>query len=273
MISLGVFAAMAIAYLCANAAVMAVAAGWVGSPRGRFGPALAIAMALAAVGLAFTAAAAWLPVGPGPAGVAGLGLTQLAVDFLVVRGGFRLSTKRSFAPFGGLLAVSVAELAVAVLLIRPHVVEAFVLPTNSMAPTLVAADRIAVVKFAHPRRWDVVAYHATATEVFCKRIVGLPGETLTFDGNGGITVDGVAAAMPPVLAGRCHAVPTYAAPGGQRYADGVPIRLGPRQVFLIGDNVNQSYDSRMMGPADVSALIGVADLAYWPPTHARLLPR
>ena len=141
-----------------------------------------------------------------------------------------------------------------------------------MSPTLEPRDRIAVDKrVARPRRWDLLAYRNPANgAVLCKRLVGLPGETICFDGHGGLTVDGVPVTPPPVLAGRLHAA---SANRGVRslYADGEPIRLTDGQFFFVGDNVDGSWDSRMTGPADRSAVIGVVDLIYWPPGHARAL--
>jgi hypothetical protein len=49
-----------------------------------------------------------------------------------------------------------------------------------------------------------------------------------------------------------------------RYSDGETIQLGGREFFFVGDNVGRSGDSRILGPSDRSALVGVVDLRYWP---------
>ena len=304
MVSLTVLLVVAMGVVFAQGVAMATAARAVGSPRGRLGPALVAAAVLFAVGLGSAAAYATIDdqLTPAPptstarsprsapsvadadeqarvaalqraAAVGALALVQLAVGFAIVRRTFRLSVGRTFAPWGSMLAVSVAAVAVQYGLVRPYVAEAFVIPTRSMAPTLEARDHFLVGKWSarHLRRWDVVAYHnPTDGSVYCKRVIGLPGETIRFDGDGGLTVNGVAVDVPPPLAGRLHA--TSATPGVRsRYADGDAIPLGGRQLFLVGDNVDLSWDSRMAGPSDVGAVVGVADLIYWPPGRARLL--
>jgi type IV secretory pathway protease TraF len=47
--------------------------------------------------------------------------------------------------------------------------------------------------------------------------------------------------------------------------------MSDRQMFLIGDNVDLSYDSRMDGPSDIASIIGVVDAIYWPPSHVRVM--
>ena len=278
MVSLCVFGLLLVAAVAAEVWAMAAAARWVASPRGRAGPAAAVTAALVAINLGFLTTRGlmprWVPPAEAddvlPAVVDGaLGLLQLAVSYAVVRRGFRLSAGRAFAPFGAMIGANVALLVVAVFVVRPFAAEAFRMPTGSMSPTLNAGARFAAAKIVRrPARWDLVAYHADHGQVFCKRLLALPNETLAFDGQGGVTIDGRPVAVPPVLAGRCRA----ALPTGQpRYADGEPIRLAAGQYFFIGDNVDRSWDSRNMGPTNAADLIGVVDLIYWPPAEARIV--
>jgi type IV secretory pathway protease TraF len=67
---------------------------------------------------------------------------------------------------------------------------------------------------------------------------------------------------PAVLAGRLTA--TALAPSRPRYADEQTIRLGPDEIFVLGDNLSTSIDSRRMGPVKTSTLDGVVDFQYWP---------
>jgi signal peptidase I len=99
--------------------------------------------------------------------------------------------------------------------------------------------------------------------VYCKRLVGLPGERLRFE-NGSIYVNDQAMTAPAVVAGRYHASPFQQPNPSARYEDGQTIALGSREYFLVGDDVNISADSRIYGPSDASTLVGVVDLKYWP---------
>ena len=286
------------ASLVGTAWAMMVTARWVGSPRGRIGPATLCVAVIVVFGIGFTvAAAAVTPPVPTPlrgspttaapdadrvaaflrqAGITlALAALQLAVDFAVIRRTFRLSVARTFAPFGAYLGVAVLGLVIEAAVVKPYVIEAFVIPTATMSPTLDAGDRILVNKHRAPRRWDVVVYRVTnrrSTQFYSKRLVGLPGERLCFDGTGGLLVDGRPATdVPPVMAGRLHARLWPDRPQPTGYVDGKPITLTADQYFFVGDNVAQSVDSRMLGPSDGVAIVGVAEWVYWPPRHARLL--
>jgi len=97
--------------------------------------------------------------------------------------------------------------------------------------------------------------------LWCKRVVGLPGEELRFEG-GQLYVNNQLQPAPAVLAGRLTAmVPT---PGHSRYVDGQTIRLGDNELFVLGDNLPVSDDSRWTGPVKTSTLDGVVDFQYWP---------
>ena len=147
--------------------------------------------------------------------------------------------------------------------LRPFVVEAYVLPTGSMVPTIRAGERIMVDKLEKPRRRDVVAYHV-GTQVYCKRLVGLPGERLRFN-DGNLYVNEQLVIAPAVVTGRYHMMSIM------RYRDGQIITLADDEFFVVGDNVTLSYDSRMVGPSKWSSMIGVADFLYWPMNRFQFL--
>jgi signal peptidase I len=103
---------------------------------------------------------------------------------------------------------AIAIAVVMALVIRQFAIEAFKIPTESMAPTLYGdklggtGDRILVdkviYKFTAPRRWDIIVfkYPLNMSKNYIKRLIGLPGETLSII-DGDIWIDGEIARKPP----------------------------------------------------------------------------
>lgn len=257
--------------LLLTAWVLARAAQALGSPRGRIRVGLAAAALLLVIGILFgglSAAETSQKSAPSALVILGLLLIELTAIILVLRYAFALSMKRTFALFGVQLGVGVLELFLAIFIIRPLIIEAFVIRTRSMSPTLNNGDRFVANRLIRPRRLDLVAYRSpTENAIYCKRLIGLPGERLRFEG-GGLYINDQPITLPPVIAGRCHA--SLAGIPQARYTDGETIQLGNDEFFFIGDNVDISGDSRLQGPSHGSSLVGVADLQYWPLGAARV---
>jgi signal peptidase I len=252
--------AMTLAAFFATAWLLAFCAWLFNSPRGKFKIGLLAVLILSVTGLGIGLVGLYLQSLSSKPSITQLcvGLLQLVVVFMILKKLFALSLARSLALFGIYFFVSVAQVVFAILIFRPFVGEAFVLPTASMSPTLNAGDRILANKLEHPRRWDLTVYKVPGMSgASCKRIVGLPGEKLKFD-QGNLFVNETLIPAPAVLAGRCHMPPAC------RYQDGESITLAGDEFFAIGDHVDLSYDSRYTGPAKVASLIGVADVLYWP---------
>ncbi len=127
---------------------------------------------------------------------------------------------------------------------------------SSMEPSMhpnqyVLVDKVSY-KLGNPHRGDVVVFnYPLATERdFIKRVIGLPGETVSVHG-GIISIDGQPLTEPYI-----SAPPTYEN----------SWTLGPDQYFVLGDNRNSSSDSHSWGPLERHYLIGRAVFVYWPPT-------
>lgn len=108
---------------------------------------------------------------------------------------------------------------------------------------------------AQPQRLDIVVFHHRdqPPEDYIKRIIGLPGEIVALTG-GRVWIDGVLL-DEPYLAEACRV---------DRCDDRV-WSLGPDEYFVMGDNRNDSSDSRVFGPVRRDQLVGAALLRYWPP--------
>jgi signal peptidase I len=111
-----------------------------------------------------------------------------------------------------------------------------------------------------PKRGDVVVfeYPLDTSRDFIKRVMALPGETVEVK-NGQVYVNGTL--MPE---------PFGPNPSGRNYG---PLKVPPDTVFVMGDNRNNSSDSRVWGPLPQSDIIGKAILSYWPPQSWAIVPQ
>ena len=163
------------------------------------------------------------------------------------------------------LFVTIAAIGIMTTSLRAYAVQAFVVPSASMTPTLEPGDRIVVNKLSSTiHRGDIVVFnrapgdHDPAYPVLVKRVIGLPGETISQRGST-IHLDGVPLAQPwvPPLTGACAAaskqVPTTRIPAGQ--------------YFVMGDCRGDSEDSRYWGTVPESNVIGKVIAIIWRDGH------
>lgn len=281
MLSLGILACAVVLAYVPTAWVLTLAARAVGSPRARYFVALRCLLAIAllniAIGVAGSRAAPSEPTARVAIALVLLA-AQLLVAFVLIRGSFRLSAGRAFAPFGAYVLMIVLLLVFVLGWLQPRAIRGVVVLSPSMSPTMPQDARLIANKLLHPRRWDIVAYWCEVNHdrsIYCKRLVGLPGERLRFQ-NGQVYINDQLTPAPAVIAGKCHA-PTIRCDadtlhqGEERYQDGQTITLGPDEYFFLGDNLEISLDSRSVGPSKQSSIVGVADVIYWPLTRLHVL--
>ncbi|MEO1521595.1 MAG: signal peptidase I, partial [Cyanobacteria bacterium J06633_2] len=150
--------------------------------------------------------------------------------------------------------------------IRKFIAEARYIPSESMLPTLEINDRLIIEKisyrFHEPHRGDVVVFRPTDAirkadptfnDALIKRIVGLPGDTVEIDPSGHIYVN------------NNRLVETYTnEPPDDAWG---PRTVPPNSYLVLGDNRNNSYDSRFWGFVPDDDLIGRAAVRVWPPNR------
>jgi len=147
------------------------------------------------------------------------------------------------------------------LILRTFIFEPFYIPSASMEPTLYPNDRILVSKldYLFPR-WPVgMLLFLNTLRPFGglhKRIIGLPGETIEIKG-GIVFINGKALEEDYIMQ---H----------QGYEFG-PQQIPEGMYFVMGDNRNDSSDSRVLGPLAENLIVGEAKLIYWPPSRIRLI--
>jgi signal peptidase I len=153
-----------------------------------------------------------------------------------------------------LIAIGLA-LVIIVFLYQPVKVEG-----TSMAPLLSDQERIFINKFVYRfesiHRGDVVVfwYPLDRSKSFIKRVIALPGETVTIR-QGVVMVNGVVVPEP------------YVPPQYEDLSDYGPTRVPADSYFVMGDHRISSNDSRVFGPVPSQFIYGRAVFAYWPVDH------
>ena len=162
------------------------------------------------------------------------------------------------------------------LVIRTFVVQAFKIPSGSMIPTLLIGDHILVNKFIYgikipftekkflmfnkPERGDVIVfkYPENPQKDFIKRVIAVEGETIE-EKDKIVYVNGKILNEP-----YAHHYDRYLRPGGHDPRDTFgPVTVPEDKVFVMGDNRDQSYDSRYWGFVDLNDIRGEAFIIYW----------
>jgi signal peptidase I len=160
-----------------------------------------------------------------------------------------------------------------------------VVPTGSMKPTIIEGDRILVnklaydfkvplthislYKFADPARGDIVVFDSRAANTrLVKRVIGLPGDTVEMTDNR-LTINGIAARYSGVEyeADATFEIESYlnvshrielAGTGGSRVGTFGPVTVPEDRYLVLGDNRDNSADSRFYGFIPRDEIIGNA---------------
>jgi signal peptidase I len=163
--------------------------------------------------------------------------------------------------------VLVGALLVA-LVVKTWLFQAFYIPSGSMEPTLAVGDRVLVNKVSYDigdvDRGHIVVFERPDDwstgdiEDLIKRVVALPGDTVSAR-EGRLYVNGEPA-DEPWLADENVGVTRFDASSGC-----VPeCTLGPDEIFVLGDNRDNSSASNVYGPIDFEHVIGRAFIRVWP---------
>jgi len=174
------------------------------------------------------------------------------------------------------IGVTALYAVIVALLLRIFVLGAYEIPSHSMEETLLPGDYIVVSKVTYHlrsiHRGDVVVFkhwdslQDNRQELFIKRVVGLPGDTLVFTPDG-IIVNGAPLPTPPDAK-----IPT--SPLLQSMKLDSTIVVGEDSVYVVGDNRRNSYDSRYWGAVEISQVSGSPLFIYWShgPSDSNPLP-
>jgi signal peptidase I len=188
---------------------------------------------------------------------------------------FKKSTAREYFE-------SIVIAVILALFIRTFVVQAFKIPTGSMEENLLIGDHLLVNKFVFGptatsverallpigtiKRGDVIVfkYPEEPDRDFIKRVIGLPGETVEVREKK-VYINGqpldepyVHFLQPPTINSEFHETTSFDV--RERYG---PVTVPPNQYFVMGDNRDNSQDSRYWGFLPRENVKGKALLIYW----------
>jgi signal peptidase I len=162
------------------------------------------------------------------------------------------------------------------LFIRTFVVQAFKIPSGSMLNTLLIGDHILVNKFIYgikdpfsgntwipvkkPGRGDVVVfkYPLNPSQDYIKRVIGTEGDQIEIK-NKKVYVNG-----EPQDDSYAIFLDSKIRPAGELGRDNMELKTVPaNSLFVMGDNRDNSYDSRFWNFVDLKAVKGKAFIFYW----------
>lgn len=188
-------------------------------------------------------------------------------------------------PPKGKLRENIEALVIAIILalfIRAFVVQAFKIPSGSMKDTLLIGDYILVNKFVYgvkvpftnvtavpikdPKRGEIIVFKfpQDPSKDFIKRVVGIGGDTVEIKDkkvyvNGALQQDDFTKHSDS----RIFANPKMYPQDLLRRDNLGPITIPEGKLFVMGDNRDESNDSRFWGFVDVSTVKGKAFIIYW----------
>ena len=154
-------------------------------------------------------------------------------------------------------------------LIKTFFLQVFFIPSESMTPTLEKGDRVAVNKLSYRlhdvRRGDIIVFERPPSEPtdpaikdLIKRVIGLPGETVSGDDSGHVLINGKRLNEPYL-------------PKGVTTSQFDEYKIPADHYWVMGDNRANSKDSRYFQAIDDDLIVGRAFVRLWPLSSIGLL--
>ncbi len=168
--------------------------------------------------------------------------------------------RRVFREVFGYIVTIIAAVIIATL-IRIFIFEPFIVPTPSMEPTLKVGDKVIINKLSFKsgpiERGDIIAFHSPIEEGkdLVKRAVGIEGDEISLTSEGELYVNGEKMAEDYLPED-----------SNISYMNQIFI-VEENKIFVMGDNRNNSYDSRFFGNVSEDIVFGELLVIYWPPSR------
>ena len=157
-------------------------------------------------------------------------------------------------------AIVILAAVISATLIRIFIFEPFIVPTPSMEPNLKVGDKVIINKLAYKfgtvGRGDIVAFHFPLEQKdLVKRVIAVEGDEITLTSEGEIFISG-------------EKISESYLPANQNiFYINQTVVVGEGDVFVMGDNRNNSFDSRFFGTIAEDDIFGKFVLIYWPPSR------
>jgi signal peptidase I len=198
-----------------------------------------------------------------------------------------ISTKEKIKYFIKETIETVVIVLVLVIFIRAFIGEPRWIPSSSMEPTLQIKDNLIIEKvsryFTKPNRGDILVFFPpqeklnsslwgtftravgffSTDEAYIKRVIGLPGDEIKVVPNVGVYINGKLLKEPytkEVFNGFCSS---------NMYCG--PLKVPAGKYYMMGDNRNDSTDSRYWGFMPIDRVVGRACFRFWPITRVGLI--
>lgn len=152
------------------------------------------------------------------------------------------------------------------LVFQPHKIKGDSMQPNFPNGEYLLTEKISY-RFGEPQRGDVVVFKAPVTkdDEYIKRIIGLPGETVSLR-SGKFYINGQ-------VLNESYLAPTLYTSGGNFLHEGASVIVPQGEYFTTGDNRPYSSDSRAWGFVPFENITGKAWIVYWPASQAGKVPQ
>lgn len=195
-----------------------------------------------------------------------LSITGLVVAISILKIRFDTTVLRSIVLHFSTLVFTI----ILALTIRTYITQAFNIPSGAMKNTILIGDHILVNKFYyrfnHPMHGDIIVfkYPNDPSKDFIKRVVAVGGDTVEIR-NKKVYVNGSVQDTDFTIYSdsRTYSDPNVDPKNYIRRDNLQPTKIPAEKLFVMGDNRDESNDSRFWGMVDESAVRGKAFIIYW----------